>query len=77
MNRAGLRLVAAVPSEAPVVVCLSCRIDFDECRHGGEAAHFAATHNDLHHGSSPVAFVVGPSDSADVEAEGPFGGDAA
>ena len=62
-------------AQSSVVVCLVCRIDFDVCRHGGEAAYMAAAHNDLHHGSAPVAFLATVHGRA--ESDGPPGDDAA
>jgi hypothetical protein len=61
--RLGLRLVLVPPRPAaaeqpPVVVCPACRLDFDVFERPGEAAHFAAVHNALHHGRRPEAFLT-------------------
>jgi hypothetical protein len=72
-----LRLVPAptAPDAADgvrgVVVCLVCRVGFDRFARAGEPSCFAAVRNRRHHGAHPVAFVT------DVEAAGPFGGEAA
>jgi hypothetical protein len=55
-----------------VVVCLSCRVDFDHFSEPGEPGYFAAVHNGLHHRGNPVAFVT------DVDADAAsLGGEAA
>ena len=41
-----------------VVVCLVCRVDFDDFPDRAEAGYFAGIHNDLHHGGHPVAFLA-------------------
>jgi hypothetical protein len=62
---------AAADSVPGVVVCLVCRAGFDQFAWSGEPGCFTAAHNRRHHGAHPVAFVT------DVEAVGPFGGEAA
>jgi hypothetical protein len=69
-----LHLVPTAPAaggDPGVVVCLTCRRDFDLFTRPGEPGYFAGVHNRLHHGGHPVAFVT------DVEAAGSLGGDAA
>jgi hypothetical protein len=65
--------------KSAVVVCIRCGLDFDGQPDAEHAAYFAGVHNDLHHGSSPVAFVDTITESVPVAGfpGGPWGGDAA
>jgi hypothetical protein len=62
----------AADSDPGVVVCLTCRLDFDHFTEPGEPGYFAGVHNGLHHRGNPVAFVT----DVDRDAAG-WGGEAA
>ena len=55
---------AGTVEDPGVVVCLACRVDFDQFTRPGEPGYYAAVHNGLHHRGNPVAFVTDVDASA-------------